>query len=68
MFPVFNSQQEYWFSLMQAIQGLVQQSGSTVVAGVLNRHAKAAALGRWALEIQQYAQQVPPCGPTHSCA
>jgi polyhydroxyalkanoate synthase len=54
----FSVPQEYWFSLMQANQSLLQQFGSAIVEAAAKPHAKAAAVARWAIELQRYAQQI----------
>jgi hypothetical protein len=35
--------------------------------GAIKPHAKAAAVGRWAIELQRYAQDISDCGQTHCC-
>jgi polyhydroxyalkanoate synthase subunit PhaC len=49
---------EYWFSLMQANHSVLQQFGSTLIESAIKPHAKAAAIGRWAIEFQRYAQDI----------
>jgi polyhydroxyalkanoate synthase len=58
MVSPFSVPQEYWFSLMQANHSLLQQFGATLVESAAKPHAKSAAVGRWAIESQRYAQQV----------
>ena len=58
MVAPFSLPQEYWFSFMQANSSLLQQFGLVVVESIAKPHARAAAMGSWALELQRYAQQV----------
>lgn len=58
MVPAFNVPQEYWFSLLQANQALMQQLGATMIESAVKPQARASALVTWATDLQVYAQQV----------